>query len=340
MKYSWIIVILLLASCVSETTIEAPDVSNIEVKFDNYRLDQELFESKNIEATLVEFEKSKPAFFNLYFKQVLPLYTKDRDSLNLRIGAFAQDSTMKALYDTVQVVYPGDKLLDEELTLAFKRLKYYIPNVSIPDVYSFISEFGYQLFMTENAQGRNVVGVGLDLLLDDYPYRSVGADNPAFSDYLTRTYRKDHVVNKIVQLIISDYAYGAQLNTFLDQIIANGKQLYITKHILAEEKDAIIFEYTQEQMDWVKSNEKEIWSFFIGEDMFYKTDTKLFNKYINPSPDAPGMPEAAPGRIANYIGYKIIAAYMKKNPNMSYQALLQTQDAQKILEESRYKPKR
>lgn len=340
MKYSWIFTLLLLASCLSEPAIEAPDVSNIQLTYDNIRIDQVLFKSTNMAATLSTMQQENPAFFDIYFKTVLPLYTENKDSFNLKISSFVQDSSMIALYDTVQAIYPEPKLLDKELTLAFKRLKYYIPNVSIPQVYSFISEFGHQLFMFENKEGTNAIGVGLDLLLDDYPYRNIGADIPAFSDYLTRTYRRDHVTNKIVQLIISDYAYGTQLNTFLDHIIANGKQLYITKHILVEEPDAIIFEYTQQQMDWVKSNEKEIWSFLIGEDMFYKTDIKLFNKYINPSPNAPGMPEAAPGRTANYIGYKIIDAYMKKNPNLSYQALLQKQNSQEILEESKYKPKR
>jgi cytochrome c553 len=63
------------------------------------------------------------------------------------------------------------------------------------------------------------------------------------------------------------------------------------------------------------------------------------NKYINVSPDSPGMPAQAPGRTGNYIGKQIINAYMERHPETTMQDLLRLQDAQKIMDLSRYKPR-
>jgi hypothetical protein len=46
-----------------------------------------------------------------------------------------------------------------------------------------------------------------------------------------------------------------------------------------------------------------------------------------------------PGRIGQWIGWRIIESYMKAHPEKSLTDLINEQDAQQILRESRYKPK-
>lgn len=340
MKYCVLLLFICLVSCVSEKEYKAPDVSHIDLNYSNIRVDQMLFEDKSVADILANMEKKHPAFFNLYFKQILPIFNENNDSFNLNVSAFVKDSSIYSIYQAVQSEYPEKKLLEKEIDIAFKILKYFLPQIMVPDVYSFISEFGYQQFVFADEQGRNAVGLGLDMFLRDYPYKAIEVDNPAFSDYLTRTYNREHIVSKLIQLIVSDYSYDAQQNTFLEHMIYNGKLLYVSKKVLGDRPDYILFEYTPTQMDWVVNNEKEIWSYFLGEDMFYKTDLKIFNKYINPSPNSPGMPESAPGRTGNYIGYKIVEAYMNQNAAVSIVELLKDANAQVILEKSKYKPRR
>ena len=47
----------------------------------------------------------------------------------------------------------------------------------------------------------------------------------------------------------------------------------------------------------------------------------------------------SPGRVGQWIGMKIVQAYMNYQPDVSLIDLIQETDAQKILRESRYKPK-
>jgi hypothetical protein len=48
----------------------------------------------------------------------------------------------------------------------------------------------------------------------------------------------------------------------------------------------------------------------------------------------------APGEIGNWMGLQIVRAYMLRHPDTSLDQLLAMQDAQQLLEASRYKPKR
>jgi len=122
-------------------------------------------------------------------------------------------------------------------------------------------------------------------------------------------------------------------------MIHNGKRLYILDRVLPTTQDSILLEYTGAQTKWVQENELSMWAFFFDENLFYESNAMTINKYINPSPSSPGMPDAAPGRTANYIGWKIVEAYMKRT-NATLSELIAMNDSQKIMDQSRYKPGR
>jgi len=92
-------------------------------------------------------------------------------------------------------------------------------------------------------------------------------------------------------------------------------------------------------MKWVKENELQMWAYFFDQELFYETNTMTLKKYLSPNPNSPGMPAEAPGRTGNYIGWQIVKKYMKRFPKTTMQDLVALNDAQKILEESRYKPR-
>jgi hypothetical protein len=52
------------------------------------------------------------------------------------------------------------------------------------------------------------------------------------------------------------------------------------------------------------------------------------------------MPVEAPGRVATWMGYQIVRAYMKKRGPENLRALVKEKDAQEILNKSGYRPPR
>ena len=93
----------------------------------------------------------------------------------------------------------------------------------------------------------------------------------------------------------------------------------------------MIYEYSKKQVDWLKENESNMWAFFTSENLLYNEDYQKIRKYVEYSPNAPGMPVEAPGKTANWLGERIVTEFMKKNPGMSFENLLKQTDEQKIL---------
>lgn len=340
-KYFFYLFALCLFTYSCKEQDEAVDVSHIQARADIVRFDQELFalDTSHWDASLKALKSRYPHFWNIYSRHILPL-TPDSAQYDRALLAFVKDGQVRRLFDTTQVLIGGLDGYQKEMTEAYKRVRYYFPKFKEPVVYTCFTEFGFQKFIFSDGN-KDGIGLGLEMFLGkDYPYKSIDPTNPNFSAYLTRTFDKAYLTKKTVDLIVDDLVGSPGGVRLLDYMVYNGKKLYLLKKFLPAVADSVIFEYTQNQMDWVNGNELEMWSFFSEQNLVYETNVIKINKYINPSPDSPGMPVEAPGQTGNYIGYQIINAYMEKRPNTSLDQLLKEKDAQAILEIAKYKPKR
>lgn len=332
--------LLSLASC-KEDQVDAPEVAHEVVDFQFIAFEEELFQldTNDIDAQLTELTSRYPAFTDLFFEAITPMKDNQGKVVHKELISFIGDHFLRNIKDTINQVI-DKKLIKRDFENAFKYAKHYFPNWSTPNIYTLISAFDYQRFMLEDETG-DAIGVGLDFFLgSDYPYKSIDPSNPSFSAYLTRTFNKDHIVKKALEIWIDDKLPPSTGNNLVSHMIHNGKKLYILDKLLPHVSDTIIMEYTADQLAWTEQNELKVWSFFFDQDLFYETSMRKLNKYINPSPNSPGMPDQAPGRVANYMGWKIVEAYMKRHPEKSIEMLLLERDGQKILDASKYKPKK
>lgn len=323
-----------------------PDVSNINVDFNIDRFDQALYrlDTLNIAQNIQELEAKNPNFFNLYFRNVLPLKdptTKDNTSFYKNIKTLVTNDYMRHLMDTCTLVFQDFEPIELEFEEAFKFYKYHFPESNTPNLYTFISEYSYQSFIFDD-NGKDGLGIGLDMFLGEtYPYADYIPNNPAFSSYLTRTFNKDHLVKKTLDALIEDKVGIPNGERLLDYMIHNGKKIYILNQLLPHTDEEILTEYTPEQLTWCQDNETEVWVYLLGEELIYSTERKKIRKLIDPSPTGPSdMPPEAPGRIANWIGYNIVKAYMRRHPQTSLPELIAIKDPQIIMNKSKYKPRK
>ncbi len=326
-------------SCKEEKHI--PNVDNVKIDLNVVRFDKELFsvDTMHMDESLAKLSNKYPAFYKLYFESVLPLATDSSKFQNVLKG-FLNNQQIKKLHDTTELIMHDFATVEKEMQQAFRYIKHYDPKFQVPNVYTFISEYGMQRFIFEDG-GKDGIGIGLDLFLGgSYPYKNFDPTNPNFSNYLTRTFNKENIVPKTVDLIIDGMVGNPEGNKMIDFMVHNGKKLYLKKLFLPTSNDSLIYDFTPEQTAWVKDNEQEIWSFLASQNLVFETIPMKIAKYINPAPNSPGMPELAPGGTANYIGLRIVEAYIKKFPQTSIQQLLEMKDAQKMMELANYKPKR
>ncbi len=321
---------------------DIPDVSKVAATVEIKRFEQDLFslDTVNFGQGLQQLEANYPEFSNLFFGQILG----SRDSTIAPNGhveyvkGFVAHPALQKLYDTCMVVFPNTDWLEKDFRQAFQFFKYYFPNEPLSgEVVTYISEYTVGGFL----YGDNSIGVGLDFYLGaNYPYQVYNPMNPNFSQYLVRTFNKDHIVSKSMKLLVEDKMGNPSGNRLIDHMIHHGKELYILDHLLPYTADSVKLEFTQQQVDWCRDNEANIWAYFLSENLLYSTDWSSFRKYVEYSPNSPGMPDGAPGRTANWLGWQIVNAYMRKQPNTSLEELISIREAQTIMDKSKYKPAR
>ena len=278
-------------------------------------------------------------FLDLYINQILGIASIDGgqrlDELN---EIFAED-WIKELNDSIRLEYSKMDDIVVDFQTAFKYMKYYFPSKQTPNVYFCNTLFNYQSFLFEDSRG-DAIGVGLDLFLKDYfDYKNINPQNPAYSDYLTVHFDRQHIVPKSMLIVIDEIVGRANGVRFIDQMIHNGRKMYLLELLLPKKEKHILFDYSKDQFQWCEDNEFEIWSFFNSEKLMYETSPVKINKFLNESPNSPGMPSEAPGRTASYLGWKIVHKWLKER-NATLDQLLQETNAQTILDQARYKPKR
>jgi hypothetical protein len=328
-------------SCSEENIEKTPDFSNISIDFKVRRFEKELFQADtlNFNKELAQIKEKDTEFAEIYFNQILgsnDLKIAPQGEEKYLIG-FTHFKEVRKLYDTIQNIYALFEPIEADFQTSFKYFKYYFPDKPTPKVTTFISEFSLGNFI----YGENNLAVGLDFYLgSNFPYQQKNPQNPNFSAYLTRSFNADHLVSKTLQPLVDDLIPPPETDHLLALMIREGKKLYIQDKLLPFTQDSIIMEVTAKQWDWLVDNEKEIFSFFLQESLFYDSNWQKIRKYVEYSPNSPGMPIEAPGRTGAWLGWQIVKALMKKNPSLTLSEMIQRIDSKQFLTDSGYKPPR
>ena len=258
------------------------------------------------------------------------------DTLNiLQIRDFIRDPFNRALADTYMQIYPDLGFLEEGLAEMFGRIKTNYPEFNIPEVYAYISGLLYESPVTYID---SVMLIGMDMFLgwDFEPYRAAG-----IPVYMSRRAERDNIMPECSrQIAFSLVPEDIQPITLLDFMILHGKILYAIDKFLPDVPDSLKIGYTKSQVEWCRDNEAAIWRLFIDQELLYKSDAFINNRFIQDGPFTAGLPEGAPAMLGRWIGWQIVRSYMKKNPGTDLIQLFKLADSQQILSESGYKPKK
>ena len=326
------IALLVFAGC-KEDNLKAPDVSGISMDVKIYRYEQELMkiDTNNFKKGVADLFAKYPKFSKIWFGPVMSDGTHNfKDEIKL----FLSDKEVRRLNDTVQKVYGNFESYRAEINQGFRYFRYYFPQRTIPDVYTFFSVYHYGITPPTDT----TMGIGLDFFLGEKYAAYDQIENLSYA-YIRRTLTKEHLTKSLFERLSGELVGESTGTRLLDQMINNGKILFLIDKLLPKTPDSIKMGYTGAQTKWVFENESQIWAHFQQENLLYTTELQKINKLINPSPNAPGMPQEAPGRTANFIGWQIVKQYMERHSKVSLEDLLKMHDAQKILDDSKYKPK-
>ncbi|HKJ05835.1 MAG TPA: gliding motility lipoprotein GldB, partial [Flavobacteriaceae bacterium] len=294
------------------------DVSNINVNVSVERFEENFYASKP--SQLPKLKKKFPYLFPEQF----------HDSIWINRMQNKEELT---LFNKSQQVFKNFETEKEQLEQLFKYVKYYFPNFKVPQVVTLISNLDYE---------NNVLYSGDYLFISLDMYLGENEDvYDSFPKYINQNFRKKHLVVDVAEAISTSIIEQNFKRQFVETMVEEGKKMYLIDVFLPEISNQEKIGYSTEKFNWIKTNEIEVWRYFIENKLLYSTDQNLYKRFISIAPFSKfymDIEKESPGRVGVYIGWQIVKAYMNNN-NVTLQQMLAT-DANEIFNKSYYKPKK
>lgn len=329
-----ILTIALFISCGGES--DDVDVSGIELDMSIHRFEKDLFSlgDQGFEEDEINFLRKKyGAFFSLFTEKMIRVGDAADPSVGHYLHSFTSDLEVNQIYIQAITEYNNIDELETELEGAFKRYKHYFPSHVVPQLYTFVSAFNYTIVTHDS-----LLGLGLDMYL--------GSENTYYPrlglpQYRIRNMNKAHMACDAVKGWLStEFDLTDTDESLLALMIYHGKIAYTTQKLMPKTPEDVIFGYTDEEVNWCYDNEGEVWFHLVDNELLYENDQNTFQKFIGEGPFTPGFPKGSPGKIGQWVGKQIVSAYMAQHPEVSLEELMKDEDAQKILNQSFYKPQK
>lgn len=252
-----------------------------------------------------------------------------------QLKGYINNNVHQDLYKEVKKQYPDLQEMEEELLNAFSIIKYHFPEACFPKIYTAILGLYFERpIIYEDS----VLVIALDMYLgQDYTYyKQLG---PMVPKYLIRRFSKEYIISDCMKNIAYDYIkYDNKKNSLLNEMITAGKCWMFTELACPQIEDSIISGYSFQKLQWAKQNEYNVWTYLIDKNYLYSKDNLLIRKFVSDAPFTSFFGNESPGQIATWIGWQICKAWIKNNPDKKISELLYETDAQKILQQSKYKP--
>ena len=181
--------------------------------------------------------------------------------------------------------------------------------------------------------GDSLLSISIDKYLgEEYPlYQDF------FYDFQRRLMTPEHIVpDYLAGWLMSEYPFEGKENVLLDRMIYEGKIKYLIHQAFPELKPEVLMGYTETSYNWCKENESNLWKAIIERKHLYTPDQMTTGKYFDNVPST-FLASDAPGNLGSWLGWQIIDKYMRET-NSTPEALMQNNDSQAILTDSKYKP--
>lgn len=332
--YIYFLLALCLVGCHTGRQYFPPKQEMEPKHVDIIRFDSALLsvQSADMEQDIRHLYAQYPYFMPVFVEDILGIPTSDTAYLAVALPQFLADTTYGFAATNLREKQMFADISDIQAALddAFTRLCYLYPDMQVPDIYLFISGFNASVYFLDDA-----IAVGADMYLgSDYEYY-----NRVVYDYQKQTMRKECIPADVVSAyLFRNLPYTSTKSRLLDQMIYRGKVMYLLSQLFPTLPEYEVMGYTKEQWQWCEKNEQAIWHLIMDKRDIFKTESLVLTSYLNDGPFTSEVSQDSPGRLGTWVGWRIAKSYMEHNQQVTLQQLMAEPDAQKILEESFYKP--
>ena len=315
---------LLLVGCDKGDCQFEDEIATQPVDIQIDRMEEKLFAAKS-EEDVVGFLQANPDLANLFFDA--PQYPSDK-ILAEKIYSLIKNPGIDTLYQEAETVYANMSEIEDELEIAFGKLKTLFPETGTPKLQTMVSGMYKDIFITDT-----LILVGLDFFIgDEATYKP-----QQIPYYILSRYDKEHLASIIVKYLAGQVVAAGNKPTLLSEMIDFGKTYYLAKRLMPCTPDSILLGYTPLDMELIGSNEAVIWATLLENEVLYETSHITKRKFLGERPNIYEIDQKCPGRVGAWVGWQIVNSYMDRN-DVDIRSLLAERDNEKIFRQSGYKP--
>lgn len=314
------------------------EVDTASVDFDPTfaRLDREVF-SINPEDALQAHGSLSAKYgevYSDYIEDIMRIGRTDNPMTASLLMRFTTDKPWIGLQEQVEHAFPQMDAFEQELGEGMKRYAMHFNDRQLPRLVAYNSGFNVGIYPADAW-----LGVGLEWYAGSEHKWVKQLPPDLFPQYKRDKMQPEYLVpNALRGWLLFRFREMAGEEELLDEMIFAGKVTYIAKALLQHSDESRVLNYSEAQLAWSKKNEYDIWKSLVERDVIFSTDLMEINKLLNDGPFTPGMPQESPGGIGQWIGYRMVDAFMEKNQELGLNDLMKVKDNRRILKH--YKPGR
>ncbi|MCA0365832.1 MAG: gliding motility protein [Bacteroidetes bacterium] len=317
--FSFISLIIILLSCGSDDTRK---IQKVPVNIEIIRFDQELMQTKTKEELAALFQKNPE-----YVQSMYNTFPGDT-ALISHVFYLSQHPETRKLYDYTLTQFGDFKKLTSELEGAFKAIKFYYPDFKVPKVMTTFSGLENDISVSDS-----LIIIALEAFAGPKaPYR------PEQPNYILSRYSPDYIVPTVVRFLSNPYnKLDPNDQSFVADMMFFGKSLEFTKQMLPNVADSLIIGYSDAQLKETWNAQDLVWAHIVDKNLLQEKNPAVKNRYFGERPNVPEIGPSCPGRIGQWLGWRIIQKYRTENPKVTFQNMMADANPNEILLKSKYR---
>ncbi len=333
MKQAIFLICIIATGIGCKSKKQVPDVSGITITLKTERFEKDFFsvDTLHVDRSLQALTTQYPGFSQDFIFNILG---SSPETAIKDVPQFL--NSYRDMYSASVDVFKDFAAIEKEVKKGLQFVRYYFPEYKLPGkLVTFIGPINsYGNIITQDA-----LAVGLQMYMGkDYPMYLSNEGQQLYPLFMSRRFDKAYIPVNCMKNIIDDLFPNSSMGKpLVEQMVESGKRLYLLDQLLPETADSLKTGYTEKQMADSYDNEKNIWSFFIQNDLLYNTDPNMTRDYMTDGPNTEVFGKESPGNIGQFIGRQIVTKWMNKNRDITPDALMKT-SARQIFDEAKYKP--
>jgi hypothetical protein len=302
--------VLLLAGCSHDPlTIDTSGVT-LDIRYSN--LDSALAtpDSAALTSTIMNQRSRTPEIIDYQLGFCFRVGGVTDPGMISRLQAFRNEPYVQRLEKRIEEKFRDLPQRHRKITEGLKKVKAHLPEAPMPaEIVYLNSYFASSAFCTHDA-----IAIGLERYLgaktdviaelppqDFYPWIKEKMD----AQYLERDAVAAWIMTHLVEVEKSE--------NNIDAMIRWGKIVYLTEAAFPDMPEHWILRYSEADYQKALDSERPFWDFLVKQKMLFGSDEATQAGLLNDAPFTSGLPEKAPDRLGQFLGWRIIHSYMEQN---------------------------